>query len=116
MKTIKKVLWLLSISLCVTAAYVSAQTPKHNLAANTEVKFPVAAPAAEENYLNTVTTTGPDGTRYKLVQIGDKLPRLYVNSKLVQAEDMDRYGALIENLMPVLWQRQKDAGRAKSNH
>ncbi len=77
-----------------------------------EISF-ASAPAVEENYLNTVTTTGPDGARYKLVQIGDRLPKLFVNNKLIPADNLDRYADLIGSLTPILWQRQKAAARQK---
>src|ERR1700759_4819692 len=52
-----------------------------------------AAPAVknEENRLNTVASTGSDGTRYKLVQIGDLLPKLYVNGKLTPTNRLNDY-------------------------
>ena len=113
MKKFKKGLWLPLISLCVTAASVSAQPLKSDLPASTAVNFPTPAAAVEENYLNTVTTTGPDGTRYKLVQIGDRLPKLFVNNKLIATENLDRYAGLIESLTPILWQRQKETAWRK---
>ncbi len=113
MKKFKKELRLSLISLCVAVASVSAQTTKSSLPASTAVNFPASAPAAEENYLNTITTTGPDGTRYKLVQVGDRLPKLFVNNKPVPAENLGRYADLIGNLTPILWQRQKAVARQK---
>lgn len=99
------------ISLCVIAAGASAQPSKSSLPANTLVNFPVQGQAEAENYLNTVTTTGPDGKHYKLVQIGDRLPKLFVNSKLIKTEDLDRYASLIGSLTPVLFERQKATAR-----
>jgi hypothetical protein len=113
MEKLRKRLWLSLISLCVGSASVSAQPAKSGLPANTAVNFPSPAPAAEENYPNTITTNGPDGTRYKLVQIGDRLPKLFVNNKLVSAENLDRYGDLIGSLTLILRQRQKAAARQK---
>lgn len=114
MRKLKKGFWLPLISLCFTAASVSAQVSKSSVTANKDVNFPVSSTASEENYLNTITTTGPDGVRYKLVQIGDRLPKLFVNNKLVRTEEMDRYGSLIQNLKPILWQRQKEAARERA--
>lgn len=107
MKKLKKGLWLPLISLCFTAASVSAQQ------VNAAVNFPSPATDVEENYLNTITTTGPDGTQYKLVQIGDRLPKLFVNNKLIPTENLDRYTSLIESLTPILWQRQKTVAQQK---
>jgi hypothetical protein len=111
MKTLKKGLGLSIISLCVIAAGAWAQPSKNRLPANTSVNFPVQGQAEAENYLNTVTTTGPDGTHYKLAQIGDRLPKLHINNNLVKTEDLGRYASLIESLTPILLERQKAAAR-----
>lgn len=113
MEKFKKGLWLTLISLCIVFASASAQSGKADVAANTGVNFPVYSPPVEENYLNTVTTTGPDGGHYKLVQIGDRLPKLYVNNKLITINDLDKYSSLIQSLNVMLWQRQKTAAKEK---
>lgn len=75
---------------------------------STEVKMPTSVPATAENYLNTITSTDTDGTKYKLVLIGDLLPVLYVNGKSIATEELKNYSHIIDKLTPVLWQRQKD--------
>lgn len=74
-----------------------------------EVKMPAKKAAIASNYLNTVTTTVADGTRYKLVIIGDALPRLFVNNKQISSAQLPKYSDIIEKLAPILLQRQKQA-------
>lgn len=62
--------------------------------------------AIKENYLNTATTT-VNGKKYKLVLIGDLLPKLYVNNKPVKNNDLAKDNKVIEKLSAVIWQRQK---------
>jgi hypothetical protein len=75
---------------------------------STEIEMPVYRPGIQENYLNTVTSTDTDGTRYKLVIIGDLLPVLFVNGKRIEADELKNYSHIIDKLSPVLWQRQKE--------
>ncbi|WP_295798132.1 hypothetical protein [Mucilaginibacter sp.] len=74
-----------------------------------ETGFTAVAAVNEENLLNTVTSTGPDGTRYKLTQIGDLLPRLYVNGKLTPTNRLNDYAPLLDKLNHLLWAQQKKA-------
>jgi hypothetical protein len=113
MEKFKKKLCPLLISLCFVVVSAQGQSGKDKQRVNTEVNFPVSSPSLEENYLNTVTTKGPDGVHYKLVQIGDRLPKLYVNNNLIATDDLGKYDALIQRLNTVLWQRQKTAAREK---
>ena len=53
--------------------------------------MPASQTAIEETYLNTVSTTEADGTKYKLVIIGDMLPKIYVNSRLLSRTEMEKY-------------------------
>jgi hypothetical protein len=58
--------------------------------------------------MNTITSTDTDGTKYKLVVIGDVLPKLYINGKSIKADELKNYGHIIDKLTLVLWQRQKE--------
>jgi hypothetical protein len=69
--------------------------------------------AIKENYLNTASTVDANGTKYKLVLIGDLLPKLYVNNRPVSNNDLIRYNKTIEQLSAVIWQRQKLADEKK---
>ncbi len=111
MKKMKKGLWLPIISLSMAAMSCSGQSAKSNSSDNTTVSFPSPGPTQKETPLNTVTTTGSDGTQYKLVQIGDNLPKFYVNSKLIPLDDIARYASLIDRLEPILWERQKNSAQ-----
>ncbi|SHM09966.1 hypothetical protein [Mucilaginibacter sp. OK098] len=111
MKKIPKGLWLPFISLCILGAPGSAQSQKSALTTGKAVAFPALATVEKETFLNTITTTGPDGIRYKLVQEGDRLPKLYLNNKLIPTGELDRYTALIDKLTSILWERQKEAAR-----
>ncbi len=73
----------------------------------TEVEFPGTEETDESNYLNTITTTDPAGNTYRLVMIGDRRPKFYVNDTL-QA-DTERYTALVDKLAKELWKRQGEA-------
>jgi len=55
---------------------------------------------------NTITRA-ENGTSYRLISIGDKLPRLFVNDKEVAAAQLDRYGKVIDRLQSELWAGQK---------
>src|SRR5215213_5945360 len=97
-----------SLSLIIIYALTSIIYPGWALGQkSTEVEMPASRPAMEENYLNTVTSTDSDGTKYKLVIIGDLLPALYVNGKSIKASEFKNYSHIIDKLTPVLWQRQK---------
>ncbi len=72
-----------------------------------EVVFPEVNDTDESNYLNTITTTDSVGNRYRLVMIGDRRPKFYVNDSL-QA-NMEPYTVLIDKLARELWKRQKEA-------
>jgi len=96
------------ISLIAAGKSFSQQRPATADQAS-EVKMPVKKPAVALNYLNTVTSTGTDGTRYKLVIIGDVLPKLFVNNKQVSNARLTQYSDIIEKLTPILLQRQRKA-------
>ena len=66
-----------------------------------QVPFPGMDPAEDhslENASNTVTTTGPDSTIYKLVMIGDEPPKFYINNKLLPVGSWEPYQELINKL------------------
>ncbi|HEY8934436.1 MAG TPA: helix-turn-helix domain-containing protein [Cyclobacteriaceae bacterium] len=75
----------------------------------TEVAFPGAKETDESNYLNTITTTDSLGNHYRLVMIGDRRPKFYVNDTLA---NMELYTALIDNLAKELWRRQGEAEKS----
>ncbi|HEX2683595.1 MAG TPA: hypothetical protein VHL77_06670, partial [Ferruginibacter sp.] len=92
----------------------SSNTIRDTTPSNTEIKFPdLTTSGDDENYLNTVTTTDKDGTRYKYVSIGDKLPRFYVNDELMTRKKMNKYSDLISKLEAELWKRQADEGKKR---
>ncbi len=74
---------------------------------DTEVTFPDLKEAEESNYLNTITTTDSVGNRYRLIMIGDRRPRFYVNDSLLP--DTEPYTLLVDKLARELWRRQKEA-------
>lgn len=74
---------------------------------STEVDFSTLKPQ-EEDYSNTVTTTAPDGTRYRLVAIGDKRPKLWVNGKLISGPEIEKYAEVEGELLRQLWSRQSN--------
>jgi hypothetical protein len=58
---------------------------------------------------NTITYKDSGGTQYRLVSIGDQLPRLYINGKELPKSQLEDYAELIERLQAQLWARQKKA-------
>lgn len=74
---------------------------------NTETVFPGLEETEENNYLNTITTTDSIGNHYRLVMVGDRRPKFYVNASL--QENTEPYTFLIDKLAKELWKRQKEA-------
>jgi hypothetical protein len=110
MKKVKLCIPLLIVSVSLIAAGRSfGQLRPATANRSLEVKMPATKPAIASNYLNTVTTTAADGKRYKLIIIGDVLPRLFVNDKQVSSTQLTRYSDIIEKLKPILLQRQRQA-------
>ena len=70
------------------------------------ISFPDLNKGEEENYLNTITTIDANGVKYKLVLIGDRRPKFYVNDKLITGEILEKYTLLIDKLSKELWSRQ----------
>lgn len=79
-----------------------AEEPK-----TTEVPFPGLEETDETNYLNTITTTDSSGNRYRLVMIGDRRPKFFVNDTL--QPNTESYTALVDKLAKELWKRQGEA-------
>lgn len=73
----------------------------------TEVAFPHNHEEEDNNPLTTVTTVDSLGNRYRLVMIGDRRPKFYVNDSLQL--NQEPYDALIDKLAKELWRRQKEA-------
>jgi hypothetical protein len=73
----------------------------------TEVAFPSNQDEEDNNPMTTITTTDSLGNRYRLVMIGDRRPRFYVNDSLQL--DQEPYDLLIDKLAKELWARQKEA-------
>jgi DNA-binding winged helix-turn-helix (wHTH) protein len=74
---------------------------------STEVAFPGTEEEDDTNYLNTITTTDSTGNRYRLIMIGDRRPKFYINDSL-QA-NTEGYTGLVDKLAKELWRRQKEA-------
>lgn len=73
----------------------------------TEVAFPVNQGEEDNNPMTTITTTDSIGNRYRLVMVGDRRPKFYVNDSLQL--DQEPYDMLIDKLAKELWRRQKEA-------
>jgi DNA-binding winged helix-turn-helix (wHTH) protein len=73
----------------------------------TETPFPGLEEDNDNNPLTTITTTDSLGNRYRLVMIGDRKPKFYVNDSLQL--NQEPYTGLIDKLAKSLWKRQKDA-------
>jgi len=80
-----------------------------NESKNKSVTFPDLSKGEEENYLNTIITTDAKGVKYKLVMIGDRRPKFYVNDKIVTGEMLEKYTLLIDKLSKELWARQSES-------
>ncbi len=55
----------------------------------------------------TITTTSPDGTIYKLVGNGEGRPFFFINNKLLSPPEMEKYNLLIRQLHAQLIKREK---------
>lgn len=84
---------------------VKTIVPK-NMTDSVEVNFSELNKPEEENSSNTITTTAPDGTKYRLVANGDKRPMLYVNGKLISGTELEKYSKIEGQLLRLLWDRQ----------
>lgn len=73
----------------------------------TEVAFPGLEETDDTNYLNTITTTDSSGNRYRLVMIGDRRPKFYINDTL--QPNTESYTVLVDKLAKELWKRQGEA-------
>jgi DNA-binding winged helix-turn-helix (wHTH) protein len=99
------------IVLLIAAGTIWYVVSSDETTASTETNYQQLPDANVENASNTVTTTGPDGTRYKLVAIGDMRPRFYVNDSLVVADSVrEKYASLMGRMQQTLWERQGRTG------
>ncbi|MCO5947762.1 hypothetical protein [Mucilaginibacter flavidus] len=108
MNKIKLNLWIAAAGVLIAHSSFS-QVKKGVSADGRETTFSAIDGKNEESPLNTVASTGPDGTRFKLIQIGDLLPRLYVNGKLTPTNRLNDYAPLLDKLNHLLWAQQKKA-------
>jgi hypothetical protein len=105
MKKVKSVV----TAMCIVGSICLSHAQQSN-----EVKMPSSTPTIEESYLNTVTSADVDGTKYKLIMVGDLLPKLYVNGRLINNNELNKYAEVIDKLTPILWQRQKQEAEKKN--
>lgn len=63
---------------------------------------------SEENAGNTISTQAPDSTLYKLVVIGDRPPKFYINNNRIAEGDWEPYLPLINSLKRKLSERKKE--------
>ena len=56
---------------------------------------------------NSISLTDSKGIKYRLVSVGDMLPRLFVNDKEVGRELLEHYAAVTGKLQADLFERQK---------
>ena len=81
---------------------------------DTSISFREVNKSSEENYLNTITTVGPDSVQYKLVSIGDRKPLFYINQRLVSEDEMEKYLPLISEMKKQLMKKREQADREKN--
>lgn len=71
------------------------------------VLYEKVSAAPEETAENTIETSAPDGTQYKLVSIGDGPPSFYINGRLQVPDSMEKHRVLIHQLKQELSVRRK---------
>ena len=79
-------------------------TAKNDQAA--AVPFSLINKQDTSNYLNTVTTVGPQHQQYKLISIGDDRPEFYINGKLLSPENWEKHLPVIRAMKKILIQRR----------
>jgi DNA-binding winged helix-turn-helix (wHTH) protein len=106
--------WVLIIStaifLVIVLLYIKNHSGKNTSTKPTEVPYPVNAEqeeGLEENKTNTITTRAAGDTIYKLVMIGDRPPKFYINNQRILEDKWDPYMTLINSLKRQLIQRRK---------
>ena len=62
---------------------------------------------------DTIDYTAKAGSHYKMIVIGDKLPKLYVNNKKISRADMGQYDAIIGLLQQKLDDRRNSPKKPK---
>lgn len=63
---------------------------------------------------DTIVYTSKEGTHYKMIVIGDKIPEFFVNNKKVGNEDLEHYSSIIGLLQQKLEERRHKVKNAKS--
>lgn len=94
---------IVGILVLTVIFFMNNSLPKQT---GTEIAFPGNSEEEDNNPLTTATTTDSLGNRYRLVMIGDRRPKFYVNDSL--QIDQEPYDALIDKLARELWRRQKE--------
>lgn len=71
---------------------------------------------AKSNDPNSVSYTA-DGTHYRLICVGDKVPQLFVNNMEIPAARLNDYTAIVAKLQAELFARQKtEAGKLSAEN
>ena len=88
--------------------YFNTRTVAKTVATQKPVPYPDLAKeeSSEENETNTIITKASDGTIYKLVVIGDRLPRFYINNHRIPEGGWDQYLPLINSLKKKLLKKR----------
>ncbi|MBO9672577.1 MAG: winged helix-turn-helix domain-containing protein [Sphingobacteriaceae bacterium] len=76
-------------------------------ASEKKVSYEKVSNAPEETVENTIETSAPDGTQYKLISIGDGPPSFYINGRLQVPDSMEKHRLLIHQLKHELSLRRK---------
>lgn len=101
---------LLAIAVCIVMVVILPNVIKKNKQLQKE---PMEMPYPELNgEAHTITTIDTDGTKYKLIQIGDGRPDFYINGKQVGIEEQEKYRLLISKMSEAL---QKERHLQRNN-
>jgi len=84
-----KKLFLFPLIIVCLCGYAQAQTP---------------AKGADQN---SISYTDTKGIMYRLISVGDMLPRLFINDKEISRDQMEQYAAITGKLQSELFERQK---------
>jgi hypothetical protein len=63
---------------------------------------------------DTISFTDKDGTDYKLISMGDKVPRLFVNGSELSRKELEGYANMVDQLQKELFERQQKIRSEKS--
>ncbi|TPD72263.1 winged helix-turn-helix domain-containing protein [Flavobacterium microcysteis] len=95
---------LLAIAVFIVLAVILPNAIKKNKPVQKE---PMEMPYPELNGdAHTITTIDTDGTKYKLIQIGDGRPDFYINDKQIGIEEQEKYKLLINKMSEALQKKQ----------